>query len=122
MGEAPVAYRCFDYVFALECGDPDMRHRVERLLAPWAAASVPDVPVYSLVATSTSTGLWYQLWLGGDELAVGPDAGDVVDQLLFAVSTAAFDAASGLLLIHAGAVVSDDGIAVADRERGRARW
>ena len=68
--------------------------------------------MYSLVATDTSVGAWYHLGLDGDELAVGPDAGDLVDQLLFAVSAAAFACAHTHLLVHAGAVVAPDGTAV----------
>jgi hypothetical protein len=106
------SYRCLDYAFVVECAEPALRARLGRLLAPWAVDTAADAPVYALVATDTSAGPWYHLGRGGDELAVGPDAGDVVDQLLFAVSAAAFASTCDQLLVHAGAVVAPDGTAV----------
>jgi len=106
------SYRCLDYEFVVECAEPALGARIGCLLVPWAIDTASDAPVYSLVATDTSVGAWYHLGLDGDELAVGPDAGDLVDQLLFAVSAAAFACAHTHLLVHAGAVVAPDGTAV----------
>jgi len=106
------SYRCFDYAFVVECAEPELGARLGRLLAPWASDDATDGPVYTLVSSDTSAGAWYHLGRCGEELAVGPDAGDLVDQLLFSVSTAAFASTRDHLLVHAGAVVAPDGTAV----------
>jgi hypothetical protein len=111
VAESRASYRCLGYAFVVEA-EPAIGTRLARLLAPWTADVDADAPVYSLVATETSAGAWYHLALGGDDLAVGPHAGDLVDQLLFSVSAAAFATTRDHLLVHAGAVVAPDGTAV----------
>lgn len=112
------SYQCLSHRFVLVCPDPILRRRVTELMRDFTqsrgevAFGSDDAgsTTYSLLGALTAGGRpWYSLRRDGEEVAVGPEAGAVVDQLLWQISVDTLARPQRCVLVHAGAVVSPAG-------------